>query len=850
MDLGEGYGGEEDLMDEDDMVVKEVGVYLSQQLVDNLFLFQYPSRRHPFTIPSTTKFKPNGQRFEYVVPLQTNSKHYSKDRGEQLGVGLTEEALPTAFDREKRPTESKLMDRITVQSTLVPTVCNFFVGSVQDGILFSEEFHISPLTSVVQMRPALKYKDKIAEKEKAVNQRILNEGNDKKRDEEARAIQRRVIQSDDKDSLRRIHQGQQENAYENEDWVSLNFFPGHSIESRDQFDKLFSSGDELQHKWSKDQYLDAISTIEKEIPKDTYAIFPFYFSQLLPRLNADVIETTRGTIAAKLKAVFLKAQALQYSQIKEFVEASDPELLAELENLCVLLRGIWIIRSEFLYSEQVADARRIIIHLFSKSTSGIINRKDFNEIAMLPHIMATNLIAELAYYVEGQGWKLKTDEDLAFCRKYPDMVARHLVIIENEAELATSDIREEPREKLELAPPLLLPKPAPPQPVSKPSTSTTAPSPKKMILSLGPESVTKQVETLIRTALHDHGVASGDYLLKSVLSAFVKSGLGDKQLSPDLINSRIEDCCTSLHGVYVLKKLNSSVDEFRTPIIQLFATKASVKKSDVTAACQAAVGKNPPSHVYQKIMKELAVSSGAVWDGRLPVNLPSISVVKIIRGDHVVVCPTCFLVEGDLVEMALGDRAPCRVSLENSSGQSFIMEKGEMLRAKQFGPKGMILDDGWNGFKFRALETPLTAMLKSVLDCKRPETIISTQLRELFRWLTTWIIWIFLAIGVLINTIRLIFLEPSGRQRADVWIELLFNYQFYALLPILPLTLPVLCLIARSYGNAQIVCLFDELQSSKQEFKDEEDIDEFDAAPPPTKDVAANLGLQISRSPD
>jgi hypothetical protein len=38
-----------------------------------------------------------------------------------------------------------------------------------------------------------------------------------------------------------------------------------------------------------------------------------------------------------------------------------------------------------------------------------------------------------------------------------------------------------------------------------------------------------------------------------------------------------------------------------------------VKKGDVNAACQAAVGKNPPQNVYTKIMKELATSSGPSW---------------------------------------------------------------------------------------------------------------------------------------------------------------------------------------------------------------------------------------------
>ncbi|KAJ3116088.1 hypothetical protein HDU96_010463 [Phlyctochytrium bullatum] len=115
---------------------------------------------------------------------------------------------------------------------------------------------------------------------------------------------------------------------------------------------------------------------------------------------------------------------------------------------------------------------------------------------------------------------------------------------------------------------------------------------------------------------------------------------------------------------------------------------------------------------------------------------------------------------------------------------------------------------------------------------------MSTHLFELFNILSMYIIWIVLGISLVINAGRIFLLEAQWRNKADVILEFAFNLQFYALIPLLPLALPTLCLIARSYGNAQIVCLFDVLQSSTDEFKDEEDIDEFDAAPPPTKAVS------------
>lgn len=60
----------------------------------------------------------------------------------------------------------------------------------------------------------------------------------------------------------------------------------------------------------------------------------------------------------------------------------------------------------------------------------------------------------------------------------------------------------------------------------------------------------------------------------------------------------------------------------------------------------------------------------------------------------------------------------------------------------------------------------------------------------------------------------------------------------YTIIPLLPLCIPSLWIIARSFGNAQLLILFEALQISKTEYEDDDEVDEFDAeAPPPTKDL-------------
>jgi FKBP-type peptidyl-prolyl cis-trans isomerase len=91
--------------------------------------------------------------------------------------------------------------------------------------LVTDEIHLTPLSGIAQLRPTLKYLDKIAEKEKQATMRIQQEENKeagvKDKEEEAKIFQRTIRQSDDKEAIRKIRQGEEEKKYEQEEWVQM-----------------------------------------------------------------------------------------------------------------------------------------------------------------------------------------------------------------------------------------------------------------------------------------------------------------------------------------------------------------------------------------------------------------------------------------------------------------------------------------------------------------------------------------------------------------------------------------------------------------------------------------------------
>lgn len=236
------------------------------------------------------------------------------------------------------------------------------------------------------------------------------------------------------------------------------------------------------------------------------------------------------------------------------------------------------------------------------------------------------------------------------------------------------------------------------------------------------------------------------------------------------------------------------------------------------------------------------------------------SVAKVVRDGVVRIFPVNLLVEGDVVEMIYGDVAPGRMkyiyqrpfddtspdtpSLLNQ--REYYLAEDQAFKPSFFGvppPPGLMEEYlGCRGrHQFLLLENPLEDNMRTALSQTRPKTVLVNEARVLFHVLYDRLIWIFLALGFIINL--LVFGLKEYRHHQDTMgleqlVEQVFWLPFLAILPLLPLCVPGLWLIARSLGNAQLLILFEALQISKTEYEDDDEVDEFDAeAPPPTKDM-------------
>ncbi|KAG0241243.1 DNA-directed RNA polymerase III subunit RPC5 [Actinomortierella wolfii] len=259
-----------DFADEGDELIKEIPVFLSQQLAKYLYLFQYPVRASqlPFDSisgPNKARIKPNAQLIELEIPIDTKASQYSRQRGEELALGMNDKPIKTAYDMEliDEEEEKELLDKQILTSSLIPTATNYLAG-----VLRNDELHLTPIHGTVQLRPSFKYLDKIDEKQKQANRKVNDEADREhtariqaEQEAKAKAVQVQVRSAADTEA-RRVGGPNKARLAEEENWTRLDYFNVETDESEVIYDRMFATQiGELDCVTSVEEYLDMVSSL-------------------------------------------------------------------------------------------------------------------------------------------------------------------------------------------------------------------------------------------------------------------------------------------------------------------------------------------------------------------------------------------------------------------------------------------------------------------------------------------------------------------------------------------------------------------------------------------------------------
>ena len=171
---------------------------------------------------------------------------------------------------------------------------------------------------------------------------------------------------------------------------------------------------------------------------------------------------------------------------------------------------------------------------------------------------------------------------------------------------------------------------------------------------------------------------------------------------------------------------------------------------------------------------------------------------------------------------------------------NYILNKSEIfdyrcisqLPVKSLAPLG--LPGHW---LFVLEETPLDSILSDFVTAgdSRPVSLVVNQHRFLRAHLLLRAVYVLILANLLVNVIRVSVF--TGLRQAMSIFEIMVLNQIYFAIPLWLSSLESIVLILRSLGNAHVVLLSEALNRSTSEFEDLDDVDEFDAAPPPTRDI-------------
>uniref|UniRef100_A0A182QF70 DNA-directed RNA polymerase III subunit RPC5 n=1 Tax=Anopheles farauti TaxID=69004 RepID=A0A182QF70_9DIPT len=394
--------------DEDDPIVEEIPVHLSKTLADNLYVLQYPVKSTTSTFDEgrvvNCCVKPINQQVKVDYALNTASNNYDAFKGEQFAL---------AADGKQRDKSQKLtfrsgtMDKQSFLSAKpIEDVSRYLVCVMQDG-----EVHATPLKGIVAMRQMFSYFDKQDKRTKA-EQKAEQDADGGAEDEEltqvtvkfARTENEKVRKAREK-SFNYLSKMEAE-----EPWCETFWHDKNSSTAELERQKLFggASGgvsgrmdtDSAALNVRPVEYMDMLISKEKTDRN---------IDSLLPSRVVCMHKLKQLPLLEQLKVILTDAKVITFRQILDLLPdrtLAPEKVLRLLPQIGWLIRGNWVVQSEFIYTEgsvsgtngviaeQMRKARDYILFRFTKCDK--LERHQLATITQLPVEEIRDILCSIA----------------------------------------------------------------------------------------------------------------------------------------------------------------------------------------------------------------------------------------------------------------------------------------------------------------------------------------------------------------------------------------------------------------------------------------------------------------------
>ncbi|XP_068672211.1 DNA-directed RNA polymerase III subunit RPC5-like isoform X1 [Montipora foliosa] len=438
--------------EEDDPVVAEVDVYLAQALAENLYLFQYPIRPADITydnIPHMgARIKPEQQKVEVELSINTNSSNYYVPRGEQIAHDVDASA-PGLASGESFFT-SNLMDKQVLTSSLAAED----VGCYTVGILRQGELHLTPLHGALQLRPSFEYLNK-GEANTRQNASLTEEGDSQDEEDEAKAVTVKFARPEtEKAKAQRLSSFKYlEKKKAEEPWTNVQFFNPQDRAAETELGLLFCRELEL---YSPEFQVNSRDYLKLLTPSDSKE------ESSKPHLPNNVLSMTQlktMDLQDQVKALLINAKVISFSQLCRLLSPPTKEatVLKCVQQYAVLVQGCWVVKSELLYPEgSISPNSGIAADILCKgrdylmwrfNQNRVVVRKDIKSVTKLPSEDIKEMLDQMSRMKVAMGWEFFLPNDVEFIQKHPDVYKQQQALWEAKYQVLQKQLNMPKQEK-------------------------------------------------------------------------------------------------------------------------------------------------------------------------------------------------------------------------------------------------------------------------------------------------------------------------------------------------------------------------------------------------------------------
>lgn len=402
-------------MEDEDPVIQEIPVFLSQSLSDNLYVYQYPvkpfSRDWSTTHVVNAKVKPKNNIVRLEVELDTYSDTYCVSKGEQIAIN-TDGQQESRRERKEQPYfRSGLMDKLVYESISPgsdPT--NYAVA-----ILQSKEIHCTPIKGIAQLRPTCTYLDQ--------EQRTRDKHDSEDVEESTQQVTVKFGRQETE-----MAKKAREKSYE------------------------FVQKKSLEEPWSDAMYRhDDTDYADLERLK-LLSVNPGEGSQVSLERAAYVRALAgrgRERMTEGAGALLRRGGVLSLSEVARALHLSTSAALAAVGAAGVCVRGLWTAPSESLRwsdtrvpGSTMSAARDHVIYLLTRLDT--VERESLAGDVRLPPAQLLEVLTSVCV-LQGGKWRLMVPPDVAFEKAHPDIMERYRRYWEGRERLFLESVRSHPR---------------------------------------------------------------------------------------------------------------------------------------------------------------------------------------------------------------------------------------------------------------------------------------------------------------------------------------------------------------------------------------------------------------------